>query len=444
VKILDGAGAQLPASINVCDNAPQVFTASVQATNATYQWFLNNVAIPGANTASYTVTQPGVYTIKVTIPGNACPGEATVTVVGGTSPTVQNATLTACYTAGNATFNLPSAQASISTTPGATFSYYANQADANAGNANTIPNPATYQSAGGQTVYVLVKNGFCSKVAQLQLVKSPQMTASIVPPTVLTCANSQITLDASASVYPAGATFNWTTTGGNIVSGGTTLNPVIDAPGTYTLTISKNYQPGNINCTAVANVTVTGNSAPPTPGLTATKVHICNGESVTLTATGGVSYNWTGLPGTGNTQTVSPTTTTTYTVAAVGANGCVSTTPATITIQVSQPFTAQDATLHKCYQPGLTYNLKDAEPQITSATGVTFTYYVNQADANAGNGNFIATPTTYAPPGNQTIYVLVSNGGCKYVVALQLLRSAETTLVIHRHRRLPVPILRQP
>jgi copper(I)-binding protein len=116
VKILDGAGAQLPASINVCDNAPQVFTASVQATNATYQWFLNNVAIPGANTASYTVTQPGVYTIKVTIPGNACPGEATVTVVGGTSPTVQNATLTACYTAGNATFNLPSAQGSISTT----------------------------------------------------------------------------------------------------------------------------------------------------------------------------------------------------------------------------------------------------------------------------------------------------------------------------------------
>lgn len=430
VKILDGAGAQLPASINVCDNAPQVFTASVQATNATYQWFLNNVAIPGANTASYTVTQPGVYTIKVTIPGNACPGEATVTVVGGTSPTVQNETLTACYTAGNATFNLPSAQGSISTTPGATFSYYANQADANAGNANTIPNPATYQSAGGQTVYVLVKNGFCSKVAQLQLVKSPQMTASIVPPTVLTCANSQITLDASASVYPAGATFNWTTTGGNIVSGGTTLNPVIDAPGTYTLTISKNYQPGNINCTAVANVTVTGNSAPPTPGLTATKVHICNGESVTLTATGGVSYNWTGLPGTGNTQTVSPTTTTTYTVAAVGANGCVSTTPATITIQVSQPFTAQDATLHKCYQPGLTYNLKDAEPQITSATGVTFTYYVNQADANAGNGNFIATPTAYAPPGNQTIYVLVSNGGCKYVVALQLFRSAETTLVI--------------
>ncbi|WP_241330803.1 choice-of-anchor L domain-containing protein [Chryseobacterium arthrosphaerae] len=430
VKILDAAGAQLPASINVCDNAPQVFTASVQASNATYQWFLNGNPIPGATAATYTATQPGTYTIKVTIPGNSCPGEATVTIVGGTSPTVQNATLTACYTAGNAVFNLPSAQAAISTTPGATFSYYANQADANAGNTNTIPAPATYSSPGGQTVYVLVKNGFCSKVAQLQLVKAPQMTASIAPPTVLTCANSQITLDASASVYPAGSTFNWTTTGGNIVSGGNTLTPVIDAPGTYTLTISQNYQPGNVNCTAVANVTVTGNSAPPTPVLTATKIHICNGESVTLTASGGVTYNWTGLPGTGNTQTVSPTTTTTYTVTAVGANGCVSQTPATITIQVSEPFTAQNAVLHKCYQPGLTYDLTEAQSQITTTAGVTFTYYVNQADANAANNNFIATPTTYSPPGNQTIYVLVSNGGCSYVVSLQLIRTAETTLTI--------------
>ncbi|CAM3149528.1 gliding motility protein [Chryseobacterium flavum] len=430
VKILDPAGVQLPASVNMCDNTPQTFTASVQGANVTYQWFLGTNPIPGATNASYTATQPGVYSVKVYIQGNTCPGEATITVVGGTSPTVQNATLTACYTTGNATFNLTSAQAAISTTPGATFAYYMTLADANAGNTNTIPNPAAYPSAGGQTVYVLVKNGFCSKVAELKLVKAAQMTATIAPPAVLTCANSQTTLDASASVYPAGATFNWTTTGGNIVSGGNTLTPVVNAAGTYTLTITNTYQPGNVNCTATANVTVTGDSAPPSTGLTASKIKICSGDSVVLTATGGATYNWTGLPGTGNTQTVSPTTTTTYSVTAVGANGCVSQNPATITIEVSQPFTAQNATLHKCYEPGLTYDLTDAEPQITTATGVTFTYYVNQADANAANGNFIATPTTYSPPGNQTIYVLVSNGGCSYVVELKLLRTAVTTLTI--------------
>ncbi|MEI3791898.1 MULTISPECIES: choice-of-anchor L domain-containing protein [unclassified Chryseobacterium] len=431
VKILDPAGVQLPDTVYMCDNAPQTFTASVQVPNVTYQWFLNNNPIPGQTGASYTATQPGVYSVQVFIQGNTCPGTGTITVVGGTSPTVQNATLTACYAAGNVTFNLPSADASISTTPGATFTYYLNQADALAGNANTIPSPATYSSPGGQTVYVRVKNGFCFKVAELQLIKAPQMTASILPPAVLTCASSQTTLDASASVYPAGSTFNWTTTGGNIISGGNTLTPVINAPGTYTLTISKTYQPGPVTCTAVANVTVTGDSAPPVTGLTASKTQICSGESVTLTASGGTTYNWTGLPGTGNTQTVSPTATTTYTVSAVGANGCVSQNPATITIEVSQPITVQNAILHKCYAPGLTYDLTTAQSQITSAgAGVTFTYYINQADALAGNANFIAAPTTYSPPGNQTIYVLVKNGGCHYVVSLQLLRTAETTLTI--------------
>ncbi|HCA07699.1 choice-of-anchor L domain-containing protein [Chryseobacterium sp.] len=431
VKILDPAGVQLPATITMCDNSPQIFTASVQAPNVTYQWFLNNNPITNATGPSYTATQPGVYSVQVLIPGNSCPGTATVTVVGGTSPTVQNAVLTACYTAGNAIFNLPSAQASISTTPGATFDYYVNQADALAGNASTIAGPAAYSSPGGQTVYVRVKNGFCAKVAELQLVKAAQIAPSILPPAVLTCASSQTTLDASASVYPAGSVFSWTTTGGNIVSGANTLTPVINATGTYTLTISNTFQPGSVVCTGVANVTVTGDSAPPVTGLTATKIQICNGESVTLTASGGVTYNWATLPGTGNTQTVAPTTTTTYTVTAVGANGCVSQNPATITIEVSQPITVQNAVLHKCYAPGLTYDLTTAQSQITAAGGgVTFTYYVLQADAQAGNANFIATPTSYAPPANQTIYVLVKNGGCHYVVELQLLRTAETTLTI--------------
>lgn len=431
VQLLNPAGVSLPSSINVCDNAPQTFTASVQGGGATYQWYLGTNPIPGATNASYTATQPGVYSVQVFLPGNTCPGTASITVVGGTSPTVQNATLTSCYTQGNATFNLTSAQSSISTTPGATFAYYVNQADAVAGNGNTIANPTAFSSP-GQTVYVSVKNGFCSKVAELQLIKAPQITATIATPGVLTCTNSQVTLNASSSVYPTGSTFSWTTTNGNIVSGANTLNPVVNTAGTYTLTISNIYQPGNLACTGTANVTVTGDSAPPTTGLTASKVLICSGESVTLTASGGATYNWVGLPGNGATQTVSPTTTTTYTVTAVGANGCVSATPATITVQVTQPITVQNATLLKCYQNGgINYNLTEAQPQITTATGVTFAYYLNAADANAGNTNTIANPASFNSAGGQTIYVLVTNGGCKNVVTLQLLSTSQTTLTIN-------------
>ena len=431
VQILGPGGVQLPASINVCDNAPQTFTASTQVPGATYVWYLNNGVIPGATNASYTATQPGVYKVEVTFPGSSCPGSATVTIVGGTSPTVQNATLTSCFAAGNVNFNLTSAEANISTTPGVSFSYYVNQADANAGNTSTIATPTTFSSAGGQTIYVLVKNGFCSKVAQLQLVKAPQITATIASPAALTCTNTQVTLNASASVYPAGSTFAWTTTGGNIVSGGNTLNPIVNTAGTYTLTILNTYQPGTVVCTGTANVTVLGDSTPPITTLTATKILICAGETITLTAGGGTTYTWTGLTGTGNTQTVTPATTTAYTVIAQGANGCTSTAPATITIEVSQPITVQNATLLKCYQQGnITYDLTSAQPQMTTVGTATFAYYVLQADANAGNGNTIAAPTTFQSLGNQTIFVLVKNGGCSYVVTLQLLTTAVTNLTI--------------
>ena len=344
---------------------------------------------------------------------------------------MQNTTLTSCYSTGNATYNLTSAETAISSTAGVTYSYYLNQADANAGNTNTINNPTAFQSAGNQTIYVLVKNGFCSRVAELRLVKATQIVPTIATPNVLTCASAQVTLDASSSVYPAGSTFLWTTTGGNIVSGANTLTPVVNTAGTYTLTISNTFQPGNTVCTGIANVTVTGASAPPTPILVASKTIICAGDSVTLTASGGVTYNWTGIAGNGSVQTVSPTTTTTYSVTAVGANGCVSTTPATITIEVRQPFTAQNASITECYQQGnINYNLTSAESQITTATGVTFKYYVNQADANAGNNNNITTPNAYPSTGNQTIYVLVSNGACSYVVNLQLLKTAATILSV--------------
>src|SRR5690606_31253706 len=104
-----------------------------------------------------------------------------------------------------------------------------------------------------------------------------------------------------------------------------------------TLTVQNTNQPGNLTCTYTADVTVTQNTNLPVATVISSHAQICVGESVTLTASGGVSYNWTGLPGNGNTQVVSPTTTTTYTVYAVGANGCISANPATVTVIVGPP-----------------------------------------------------------------------------------------------------------
>jgi gliding motility-associated-like protein len=47
---------------NLCDGSSLVLTATG---GSTYQWFLNNVAITGANAATYPATQEGVYTVQL-------------------------------------------------------------------------------------------------------------------------------------------------------------------------------------------------------------------------------------------------------------------------------------------------------------------------------------------------------------------------------------------
>lgn len=405
ISIVGAGGVVLPSTVNMCDNTPQVLTALLTVSpGMTFQWYKDGVAINGATSVTYLATSPGVYEVKVMVPGNQCPASAVITIVGGTSPTVQNATLTACYTTGNATFNLTQAESYLTTTTGTTFKYYLNQADAVAGNNLNITAPTTFSSAGGQTIYVNVAKGFCSKVAQLQLVKAPQMTATIAAPQIITCSTQQITLDAAASVYPAGSTFNWVASGGgNIVSGATTANPVVDKAGTYTLTITKVYQPG-ATCTATANVTVTENKVKPTVTLTSNDYKICQGETVILTASGAVTYAWSGgVSGTGDTKTVSPTTTTSYTVVGTGANGCQA-APLTITVEVVPAITSNVRGGFICTGDVIT---------LDAGAGPNYTYLWNTGDTSQTIS--VGTPGAYT--------VTIDNGVCTKAFTVQVIQA---------------------
>lgn len=409
MTIVDGGGNPLT-TVNMCDNTPQLLKAQVAAfPNMTFQWYKDGIAISGATSATYTATQPGVYTVKTFVNGTECQS-ASVTIVGGTSPAIQNAVLTACYTAGNPVFNLTSAQPFISTTAGAVFKYYVNQADAVAGNNANITAPTTFTSPGGQTIYVNVATGFCSKVAQLQLVKAAQMTATIAAPEKLTCNVNQITLNAGASVYPAGSTFNWVASaGGNIVSGANTPNPVVNAIGTYTLTITKAYQPGG-TCTATAAVTVTEDRVKPVVSLVATKYKICQGESVTLTASGAVTYTWTGLAGNGATKTVTPNTTTTYTVTGAAANGCLAASPATVTIQVVPAITSNVKGGHICVGDQIT---------LDAGAGPNYTYLWNTG----------ATSQTISVGAAGAYSVTIDNGVCSKVFTVQVIQAVVPQII---------------
>ncbi len=320
IKIVDANGVVLPNELKMCDNTPQTLIAQVSPQpGMTFQWFKGGTAINGATGATYVATSPGDYEVSVMVPGNNCPASAIITILGGTTPTAQNANLKLCSTPTNSTFNLNDAKPLISTTTGAVFRFYTTQGGATAQDNTFIPdaNLAAYNGTDGQILYVLVSNGaFCSKVV--------------------------------------------------------------------TLTLNKEDLP-------IAQ-------------LNADRLRLCVGESVTLTASGGVTYQWGDTSNTGAVRTLSPTQTTTYTVYAIGAQGCKSPTPATLTIDVV---------------PAIVSDLKGGMicqgDQITLDAGAGPNYSYIWSTGDTSKTITVSTPGTYS--------VTITNGVCSKTFTTQVIRA---------------------
>lgn len=539
----------------LCESTSTQLTASSTGTGNTYTWST------GATGNTISVSAPGTYTVTVKTPAN-CQYTKSVTVTQGVVPVVQNSSLSACSNTATAVFNLTSSQPNISPTANVSYDYYISQADAIAGNANTIADPTAYNS-GNATIYIRVKSSSCFKIAELQLsvtqFPSPTISASstaicyggsviltssnatgnmwstgetsqsitittpgtytltgsnglcsstpasvtisadnnpnvqvagnltfcqgsstiltassqgtgntyawsngvsgatntittpgtytvtvttpsgcqyqksvsvtmdnaitvnITPPAQITCITSQITLNATASVYQPGATFLWTATnGGSIVSGANTLTPTVNNGGTYTLTITSATPSG---CTGQASVTVIKNTTPPTVAVSAPKLSICIGESVTLTATGATTYSWTSLTGNGNTQVVAPTTTTTYTVTGTGANGCAAQTPATITIKVVPEIVSALRDIEIC---------KGDKAILDAGAGPNYTYLWNTG----------ATTQTVNAELEGTYSVTISNGACSkvFTATVKYIVTPEILEIIYKDNTLTINI----
>ncbi|MEY8761271.1 T9SS type B sorting domain-containing protein [Chryseobacterium tongliaoense] len=387
----DDPNVQITGNLAFCQGSSTTLTASANGSGNTYLWSNNT------NVATNTVTTPGVYTVTVTTPAG-CQYQKSVTVTEDPVPTVQNASLSECTNGTTATFNLNSAESAISSTQGVNFTYYVNQADAIAGNASTISSPGAYTS-GNATIYVRVTLGNCFKIAELQLNLTQTSTPTITASSTTICYGGSVTLTSSQ------ATGNlWSTSA-------TTSSITVTAPGTYTLTNSSGScpsTPASITITAEddPNVQITGNLA------------FCQGSSTTLTASAngsGNTYLWSN-----NTNVATNTVTTpgVYTVTVTTPAGCQYQKSVTVT---EDPVpTVQNASLSECTNgTTATFNLNSAESAISSTQGVNFTYYVNQADAIAGNASTILSPGTYTS-GNATIYVRVTLGNCFKIAELQL------------------------
>ena len=151
----------------------------------------------------------------------------------------------------------------------------------------------------------------------------------------------------------------------------------------------------------------------PTITTTANPASICPGNSTTLTASGnGISYVWNPGNLSGATVTVSPGTTTVYTVTSTGANGCTNTATLTMTVTAQLPITVTSNPSIVCIGSSAT---------LTANGATTYTWMP---------GNLNGTSVTVTPLVNTTYTVTGSNGlGCTGSAIYNLLVSNMTVSI---------------
>lgn len=160
--------------------------------------------------------------------------------------------------------------------------------------ANTL-HPVVNQPGQYTLTVTFEKNGFiCEKTATVNVIQNPNpFSAWITQPNPLGCGSPNITIFGNTS-QPGVSSYQWSTSNGNIVSGSTSKNVVVNQPGIYEL-VATNITTG---CTATAEVTVTTATNPPVSNANATGIITCTQTTVPLSGAGSttganISYLWT-------------------------------------------------------------------------------------------------------------------------------------------------------
>ena len=164
-------------------------------------------------------------------------------------------------------------------------------------------------SPAATTIYTLTKsNSNCVDVKTISIVVYTLPTVNIVATSPTVCAGSQTTLQALSS---SATNFTWAPIA--FTSSNAIVTPIANS--TYTVAV--------YNGTCVNTATVALSTVPiPTVNSTSTGSMICAGESVTLTASGAVSYTWNPGSIVSSVAVVSPSVPMQFSVSGSNSLGC--------------------------------------------------------------------------------------------------------------------------
>jgi len=292
------------------------------------------------------------------------------------------------------------------------------------------------------TVTANIANGTASDTAIVTVLPAndPQCATTC---SVTANSNSPIcegqTLNLTATNLP-GYTYSWTGPNGFTSNNQnpTITNASVLASGTYNLVATS----GTVQCSSSVNVVV---NPKPVISVNPTNASICQGNNVTLTASGATNYVWS--PATGLSSTTidnpvaSPSATTTYTVIGSSSAGCSDTTTVTVTVNPlptitftpSNPSICTGQSVNITASGASTYNwspssgLNNTNSATVTANPLTTTNYTVVGTSAAGctnTGNVTVTvnpkPTVTINPANPSICSgqstnLVASGANTYI-----------------------------
>lgn len=293
----------------------------------------------GASTSFITVNTPGNYTVTVTLP-NGCSSSATVNVSVGTTPTPT--------ILGSTTF-CQGQSSTLTANGGVSYAW------SNGGTGNSV----SVSQSGIYTVTATNAEG-CSATANVTVTVNPLPSVNISGNSSF-CQGDNVTLTATgASTYvwsnastnasiTVSSAGNYTVSGtdangcSNIATKTVSVNPTYNTPLTHSICQGESYNFYGQNLTTAGTYTHTLQTingcdsvltltlalkALPTPAITGS-TSLCQGQTTTLTANGGVSYLWSNAS-TNNSISVSQSGI--YTVTATNAEGCSAIANVTVTV----------------------------------------------------------------------------------------------------------------
>ncbi len=409
-----------PSNATVCEGDNATFSVTATGSNLTYQWQKDGVAISGATSSSFTLsnvtsTDAATYTCVVTGDcGSVTSNSATLTVNPATTITSQTGDQTAC-SGSDVTFSV--------TATGSNLTYQWQKDGSNISDATSASLTLSNVTSADQGAYTCAVSGDCGNVTSNTM--NLTITSSLTLGTVddqTACPNGTATFTVTAN--GTNTTYQWRKDGTNLTDGGN-----ISGAATATLTIS-NVSASDIatySCYVTSdcgdatsnNATLTLNEATAITTQPSDAI-VCEGAGVTfsVTATGSnLTYQWykSGVAISGATSATYSLTGVTTTDAASyycevsGDCGNVTSNTATLTVNENTAITTQPQSQDVCEGADVTFTVV--------ASGSNLTYQWQKDGSNISGATSASLTLSNVTSADQGAYTCAVSGDCGSVTS---------------------------